>query len=158
MRIATEIIKIAKKKGIMIATAESCTAGMVATALTDIPGSSNVIDRGYVTYSDDAKTEMLGVLSTTVASHGAVSEQVAAEMAIGALTQAPVHLTVSVTGIAGPGGSQFKPEGLVCFGLANAQHVKTKLINFGAIGRKQVRLEARNYALSMIYKFLTEVQ
>jgi nicotinamide-nucleotide amidase len=79
-------------------------------------------------------------------------------MAIGALTQAPVHLTVSVTGIAGPGGSQFKPEGLVCFGLANAQHVKTKLINFGAIGRKQVRLEARNYALSMIYKFLTEVQ
>jgi nicotinamide-nucleotide amidase len=73
MRIATEIIKIAKKKGIMIATAESCTAGMVATALTDIPGSSNVIDRGYVTYSDDAKTEMLGVLSTTLASHGAVS-------------------------------------------------------------------------------------
>ncbi len=106
--------------GLRIATAESCTGGMVAAALTDVAGSSDVFDRGFVTYSNAAKIEMLGVRAETLAAHGAVSEAVAREMAEGALAQSAAELAVSITGIAGPGGSEFKPEGRVCFGLAQA--------------------------------------
>lgn len=106
---AARVLEMAKARGIMIATAESCTGGMVAAALTDVPGSSAVVERGFVTYTNNAKTEMLGVSPATLAAHGAVSEPVAAEMAAGALAHAPVQLAVAVTGIAGPGGSD--PEG-----------------------------------------------
>ena len=112
------ILERARAAGVRIATAESCTGGMVAAALTDIAGSSDVVERGLVTYSNAAKRELLGVRAETLAAHGAVSEQVAREMADGALARAPVGLAVSITGIAGPGGSEFKPEGRVCFALA----------------------------------------
>src|SRR5690606_2614808 len=106
-----------RARGFRIATAESCTGGMIAAALTDVAGSSDVFDRGFVTYSNAAKEAMLGVSPATLADHGAVSEPVAAQMAEGARHQSLAQLTIATTGIAGPGGSAFKPEGRVCFGL-----------------------------------------
>ncbi len=118
MRLAAEILDRARARGLRISTAESCTGGMVAVALTDIAGSSDVFERGFVTYSNAAKVEMLGVSGGTLAAHGAVSEEVAREMATGALAHSQADIAVAVTGIAGPGGSEFKPEGRVCFALA----------------------------------------
>ncbi|MEL6449724.1 MAG: CinA family protein [Pseudomonadota bacterium] len=150
MSLAVDVLDLAKEKGVMIATAESCTGGMVAGALTDVPGSSAVVERGFVTYTNRAKVEMLGVAEATLAAHGAVSEAVAAEMAIGALARAPVGLAVSITGIAGPGGSEFKPEGLVCFGVADAAGVVVETVEFGALGRAHVRAAARDHALRLL--------
>ncbi len=146
-----EILDAAREAGIKIATAESCTGGMVAAALTDIAGSSAVVERGFVTYSNEAKMDLLGVSLQTLLDHGAVSEEVAREMADGALKNAPVQLTVSVTGIAGPGGSEFKPEGRVCFGLARSGHsTTTETVEFGAQGRDTVRRLARDHALGLL--------
>lgn len=145
------ILSAARAKGIRIATAESCTGGMVAVALTDIAGSSDVFDRGFVTYSNAAKSDMLGVSPATLAAHGAVSEPVAAEMASGALAHSTATLAVAITGIAGPGGSEFKPEGRVCFGLARTgQPILTETIEFGPLGRPNVRIAARDHALKLI--------
>jgi nicotinamide-nucleotide amidase len=153
----SELLDRAIEQGIMIATAESCTGGMVATALTDIPGSSAVVDRGFVTYTNDAKQQMLGVRGETLDAYGAVSEQVAQEMADGALRQSRAQLAVSITGIAGPGGSEFKPEGRVCFGLAAAgQPTRTETVEFGALGRERVRQAARDHALKMLYSGLSQ--
>ena len=153
----SELLDQAKVQGIMIATAESCTGGMVVAALTDIPGSSAVVDRGFVTYTNEAKQQMLGVRGETLNAYGAVSEQVAQEMADGALRQSRAHLAVSITGIAGPGGSEFKPEGRVCFGLAAAgQATRTETIEFGALGRDKVRQAARDHALEMLYSDLSQ--
>lgn len=139
----------------MIATAESCTGGMVIAALTDIPGSSAVVDRGFVTYSNAAKMDMLGVRSATLAAHGAVSEQVALEMAEGAIANSCADIAVSITGIAGPGGSEHKPEGRVCFGIARkGMKTHTETIDFGSVGRDQVRLLSRNHALEMLAREL----
>ena len=114
-----ELLQAARYWGLKIATAESCTGGLVAAALTDIAGSSDVFERGFVTYSNLAKTEMLGVAEATLEAHGAVSEAVAREMADGALRHSAADLAVSVTGIAGPGGATpGKPVGTVCFGWA----------------------------------------
>lgn len=157
MNAATEIIDIAKKQKVMIATAESCTGGMVAAALTDIPGSSAVMERGFVTYTNAAKAEMLGVFAATLEAHGAVSEEVAAEMATGARAHAPVQLTVSITGIAGPGGSEFKPEGRVCFGVADTRGVHTETKEFGALGREVVRRRARDHALALLLERLQKM-
>ena len=143
-----------KEKNMMLTTAESCTGGMVAAALTDIPGSSAVMERGFVTYTNRAKMEMLGVDGTTLDTFGAVSEEVAREMAAGALTHAPVDLTVSITGIAGPGGSEFKPEGRVCFGIADAQGTVSETVEFGALGRDGVRRAARDHALTLLLERL----
>lgn len=154
MNLATQILDKAKECGIMIATAESCTGGMVAAALTDIPGSSAVVERGFVTYTNRAKIEMLGVLPATLDAHGAVSEEVAREMAAGARAHAPVDLAVSITGIAGPGGSEFKPEGRVCFGIADGEGVVSETIEFGALGRDAVRLAARDHALTLLLNTL----
>ncbi|HHX91676.1 MAG TPA: nicotinamide-nucleotide amidohydrolase family protein [Paracoccus sp.] len=138
----------------MIATAESCTGGMVAVALSDLPGSSDVFAGGFVTYSNAMKTAVLGVPAGLIATHGAVSELVARAMAEGALARAGVGgeagLAVSVTGIAGPGGSGFKPEGRVCFGLATATGCTTETLEFGALGRDRVRRAARDHALALI--------
>ena len=102
-----------------MATAESCTGGLIAAALTAIPGSSDVVDRGFVTYSNEAKNEMIGVPMPLIQAHGAVSEEVARAMATGALARSRAAIAVSVTGVAGPGGGSLeKPVGLVCFGLA----------------------------------------
>ena len=147
----TAILGAARAKGITIATAESCTGGMVAAALTDIAGSSDVFDRGFVTYSNAAKIAMLGVSPETLATNGAVSEAVAVEMAAGALHKSGVSLAVSITGIAGPGGSDFKPEGRVCFGLAQrGQATRTETVEFGALGRAEVRRKATAHALDLL--------
>jgi nicotinamide-nucleotide amidase len=155
--IAKKIVALAEEKGLMIATAESCTGGMVAAALTDIPGSSAVVERGFVTYSNTAKIEMLGVSDKTLATYGAVSEEVAQEMADGALRHSAAQLAVSITGIAGPGGSEHKPEGRVCFGLARIGHpTRTETVEFGPLGRSVVRESARNHALELLFISLNE--
>ena len=151
------LLSRAKANGIVIATAESCTGGMIAAALTDIPGSSAVVDRGFVTYSNDAKIEMLGIRESTLTAHGAVSEEIAREMADGAIGRSHANLTISVTGIAGPGGSEFKPEGRVCFGLALRGHdTIVETVEFGALGRERVRSAARDHALSMLLQAIDE--
>ncbi|HEY0425627.1 MAG TPA: CinA family protein [Rhodopila sp.] len=108
-----------RSKGIMLAIAESCTGGLIAAALTALAGSSDVLDRGFVPYSNEAKNQMIGVPMELIECHGAVSEQVAVAMADGALARSRAAIAVSVAGVAGPGGgSADKPIGLVCFGLA----------------------------------------
>jgi len=149
---AETLLAAARAKGLWIATAESCTGGLVAAAITDVPGSSAIFDRGFVTYTNAAKVEMLGVAVTTLDRHGAVSEEVAAEMAEGARTRSGAQIAVSITGIAGPGGSEHKPEGRVCFGLATEQGVKTELLDFGPLGRAQVRIAARDHALDLLIR------
>ncbi len=148
--LAPAVLAKARAAGLRIATAESCTGGMVAAALTDVAGSSDVFDRGFVTYSNAAKEAMLGVSAATLAAHGAVSEEVAREMAAGALARSAATVAVSVTGIAGPGGSEFKPEGRVCFGLATAGGSRTETVEFGAIGRAEVRRATVAHALSLV--------
>lgn len=146
-----DLLARARFRGLKIATAESCTGGLVAAALTEVAGSSDVFDRGFVTYSNAAKIAMLGVSEASLATHGAVSEPVAREMAEGALSRAAAGLAVSVTGIAGPGGSAFKPEGRVCFGLARAgQPTQVETVEFGALGRAKVRKAAVTHALRLL--------
>jgi len=154
---AEAVLDAARAAGLMVATAESCTGGMVAAALTDVPGSSDVVERGFVTYSNDAKRQMLGVLSTTLAEFGAVSEPVAREMAEGALDHSEADVAVSITGIAGPGGSEHKPEGRVCFGLARAgRATRVETVDFGALGRAKVRQAACDHALALLLDALAE--
>ena len=146
-----DLLQQAKAKSVMFATAESCTGGMVAAALTDVAGSSAVVDRGFVTYSNGAKMAMLGVQVVTLEACGAVSEEVAEEMADGALLRSDAQVAVSITGIAGPGGSEHKPEGRVCFGLAIQGHPTfTETVEFGALGRDKVRAASRDHALQLL--------
>ncbi|MFN6007293.1 MAG: CinA family protein [Paracoccaceae bacterium] len=146
-----KLLAEARYWGLKIATAESCTGGMVAAALTDVAGSSDVFERGFVTYSNAAKIELLGVLAETLAAQGAVSEAVANEMAEGALAKSTADVAVSVTGIAGPGGSEFKPEGRVCFGVARrGRATVTETVEFGAQGRAKVRKAATEHALQLL--------
>jgi len=148
---AADLLDRAKARNVMVATAESCTGGMVAAALTDIPGSSAVVERGFVTYTNRAKQDMLGVRAETLGTYGAVSEEVAREMAEGAIRHSQAQLAVSITGIAGPGGSEFKPEGRVCFGLAAKGYpTRVETIEFGAPGRDAVRRAARDHALDLL--------
>ncbi len=119
LTLAQSVLDACRARGWHVATVESCTGGLVAGALTAIAGSSDVVERGFVTYSNEAKAELLGVPAETIAAHGAVSAETAAAMAEGAVARAPVDLAVSVTGVAGPGGgSAAKPVGLVIFGVA----------------------------------------
>jgi nicotinamide-nucleotide amidase len=138
--------------GLMVATAESCTGGLVAGVLTEIAGSSAVFERGFVTYSNEAKTEILGVPRDLIESHGAVSEEVAKSMAIGAIAASRADLAVSITGIAGPGGgSTDKPVGLVYFGaMRRGAKIIHREMRFGEIGRHQVRLESVGVALCLL--------
>ena len=156
--LADTLLNLAIDAGVTVTTAESCTGGMVAAAITDVAGSSAMFERGFVTYSNAAKVEMLDVSPETLEAHGAVSEEVAREMAQGALRAAKAAVAVSISGIAGPGGSEFKPEGRVCFGLATDAKIKTKTIEFGALGRANVRLAARDEALSLLIAALRELQ
>ncbi|WP_299904729.1 CinA family protein [uncultured Paracoccus sp.] len=150
MSLAAEVLEAARAQGAMIATAESCTGGLIIGALTEIAGSSDVVDRGFVTYSNAAKMQMLGIKPETLEAHGAVSEEIAAEMAVGALAHSQAQYAVAVTGIAGPGGSEHKPEGRVCFGLAGAQGLRVETVEFGAIGRANVRAATVEHALRML--------
>ncbi|MDU8929691.1 CinA family protein [Alisedimentitalea sp. MJ-SS2] len=152
---AAHVLEAARSRSLRIAAAESCTGGMVAAALTDIPGSSDVFERGFVTYSNAAKEEMLGVSRATLDRYGAVSEEVAREMAEGALANSHAQVAVAITGIAGPGGSDFKPEGRVCFGLAMQDRVTdSETQEFGPRGRDWVRLAARDHALFLLLSAL----
>jgi nicotinamide-nucleotide amidase len=146
-----DLLKLYQAKGLRIATAESCTGGMVSAAITDVAGSSAVFERGFVTYTNDAKMQMLGVRHETLEAHGAVSEDVAAQMALGALANSEADVAVSITGIAGPGGSEFKPEGRVCFGLVvKSGEAQTETVEFGAIGRANVRAKSVQKAISLL--------
>ncbi|RJE80140.1 CinA family protein [Paracoccus sp. JM45] len=147
---AADVLQAARDRGLSIATAESCTGGLIAGALTEIPGSSDAFDRGFVTYSNSAKQQMLGVHAETIHEFGAVSEQVAAQMAAGALRNSDAGIAVAVTGIAGPGGSEHKPEGRVCFGMAQAYGTTTETVEFGAIGRHRVRAATVEHALQLL--------
>lgn len=134
-----------------LTTAESCTGGLVSGAITAIPGSSAVLDRGFVTYADAAKTALLGVPADLLARHGAVSEPVARAMAEGARAAAGADLAVSVTGVAGPGGgSAEKPVGLVWFACAGPDGTRVVTRRFGDIGREAVRLESVRQALALL--------
>jgi nicotinamide-nucleotide amidase len=149
---AEKLLAAARAKGFKIATAESCTGGLIAGLLTEIPGSSDVVERGFVTYSDKAKEEMLGVPSALIRQHGAVSEQVARVMAEGAIRNSTAQLSVAVTGIAGPGGgSDEKPVGLVHIAAARAGEATLhRECRFGEIGRAEVRLKSIETALEML--------
>ncbi len=153
---AEKLLAECRARGLKIATAESCTGGLIAGVLTEIAGSSDVVERGFVTYSNEAKQEMLGVKAETLEQFGAVSLETAAEMAAGALARSRADLAVSVTGIAGPGGgTPEKPAGLVWFGLARkGQPAKTSEQRFGDLGRTKVRIAAVDHALSLLLSTL----
>jgi len=150
--LSRSLLDLCRMRKLTIATAESCTGGLVAGALTEIPGSSEVIDRGFVTYSDDAKRAMLGVKATTLATFGAVSKETATAMAVGALERAGVDLAVAITGIAGPGGATpGKPVGLVHLAVAARDgRILHRECRFGAIGRGAVRQRSVVEALRML--------
>jgi nicotinamide-nucleotide amidase len=150
--LARSLLDLCRMRKLTIVTAESCTGGLVAGALTEIPGSSDVVDRGFVTYSNEAKHAMLGVETATLATFGAVSKETAVAMAVGALEQADANLSVSITGIAGPGGATpGKPVGLVHLAVASRDgRITHKECRFGAIGRGQVRQQSVIEALKML--------
>lgn len=153
--LAEAVISAATAQGLTLATAESCTGGLVAGALTAVPGSSAALDRGFVTYSNPAKTALLGVPEATLASHGAVSRETARAMAAGARSAAGVDLAVSVTGIAGPGGgSSDKPVGLVHFACDGPKGHIEREMRFGDQGREAVRIESVRVALEMLQEAL----
>lgn len=152
---ADTLLARAHARGAVIATAESCTGGLVAGAITEVAGASDIFERGFVTYSNAAKIAMLGVKAETLDAHGAVSEAVAREMAAGALNASGASLAISVTGIAGPGGSEHKPEGRVCFGIARAgMAVRSEKMEFGALGRHAVRQASVDLALDLLIEAL----
>ncbi|MCD2182191.1 CinA family protein [Rhizobium sp. GN54] len=149
---AARLISDFTARGLLVATAESCTGGLIAGALTEIAGSSAVVDRGFVTYSNEAKTTLLGVRPETLSAHGAVSEKTAREMAEGALSASKADCTVAVTGIAGPGGgSPEKPVGLVHLAAARRDgRVLHRAMRYGEIGRHEIRLATVRTALEML--------
>jgi nicotinamide-nucleotide amidase len=151
---AKQLLAICQRKNLLVATAESCTAGLVAGTLTEIPGVSSILDRGYITYSNQSKHEMLGVAEAILDRQGAVSRETAEAMARGVLGHSRVHLAVSVTGIAGPdGGTKEKPVGLVYFAVATRSG---KLVHaekrYGDVGRSQVRKESVLQAFRMLHE------
>jgi nicotinamide-nucleotide amidase len=150
--LALALLACCRQQGVMVATAESCTGGLLAGAITEIAGSSEIFDRGFVTYSNEAKLEMLGVGSATLATHGAVSRETALEMAEGALAHSLADIAVSVTGIAGPGGGSVeKPVGLVQFACARCGgetvHVERR---FGPLTRAEIRTASVEQALTLL--------
>lgn len=155
-RLADLFLKACARRKILAATAESCTGGLIIAAMTDIPGSSSMVDRGFVTYSNEAKQEMLGVSPVTLDAHGAVSAETAREMAAGALARSHAGIALAVTGIAGPdGGSEEKPVGLVWFGVATTgKPVLVESQVFDNRGRDYIRRKTVVHALQMGLKAL----
>ena len=153
--IAKEIIELANLNKAVIASAESCTGGMLSSAITEIPGSSVIFECGFVTYSNISKMELLSVKENTLNFYGAVSEEVAGEMAIGAINNSKANLAISITGIAGPGGSNTKPEGIVCFSIAFENETKlTETKKWGALGRNIIRQKATLHGLRLLSRTL----
>ena len=148
---AGALLKQYEGQGLRIATAESCTGGLVAAMLTEIPGSSAVVERGFVTYSNEAKNEMLGVAADLIARHGAVSEPVARAMAEGALARSRADVAIAITGVAGPGGAtETKPVGLVHFAVARRGRTTALERRYGDLGRAVVRERAVADALDLL--------
>ena len=148
---ARALLDAARARNIRIVTAESCTGGLIAGLLTEIPGSSDVVERGFVTYSNHAKEESLGVPGALLKKYGAVSDHVARAMANGALRHARAQLAIAVTGIAGPGGgSAEKPVGLVHIALADGHTITSHEFRFGDIGRSEVRLATVREAIKVL--------
>ena len=155
---AASLLERYRKAGWMIVTAESCTGGLVAGLLTEIPGSSAVVDRGFVTYSNDAKQQMLGVPAELLAAHGAVSEPVARAMASGARQASGAAFAVAITGVAGPGGgTETKPVGLVHFAIATPDGVQAIEKRFGDLGRSAIRRASVSFALQLLEAALSAV-
>ena len=153
--IAKEIIDLANLNKAVISSAESCTGGMLSSAITEIPGSSVIFECGFVTYSNISKMELLSVKENTLNFYGAVSEEVAGEMAIGAINNSKANLAISITGIAGPGGSNTKPEGMVCFSIAFENETKlTETKKWGALGRNIIRQKATLHGLRLLSRTL----
>jgi nicotinamide-nucleotide amidase len=157
-RLARRVLDLCRARGLRIATAESCTGGLVAGALTEIAGSSDVVDRGFVTYSNEAKQAMLGVPAAMLKRYGAVSRETAAAMAKGALKNSLADIAVSITGIAGPGGGTTqKPVGLVYFAAARrgGKRIAQRRL-YGNIGRSRVRAQSVVQALMMLESLAKE--
>jgi nicotinamide-nucleotide amidase len=154
--LAASILIKARKAGLKIATAESCTGGLVSACLTEIPGSSDVVERGFIVYSNEAKTDLLGVPAEMIEAHGAVSSDVARALVEGAIATSRAQLAVSITGIAGPGGgTPEKPVGRVYFGSMRAgSKALVERHDFGDIGRETVRLASVKVALRLLSKLL----
>lgn len=151
MTTGSDLLLKARDNGLRVAVAESCTGGLLSARITDVAGSSDIFECGFVTYSNRAKQEMLGVHRETLDAHGAVSEPVAQEMADGALSRSGADIAVAITGIAGPGGSDHKPEGRVCFALARkAREPFAETVEFGALGRGNVREASVAHAMKML--------
>lgn len=156
-RLAEEVGKALQQRGMMLATAESCTGGWVAEAVTAVPGSSGWFDRGFITYTNDAKQDMLGVAAATLAKHGAVSEQTVREMAAGALRNSRAQAALAISGIAGPsGGTAEKPVGTVWIAWAFANGAVTSEKRVFAGGRRDVRQQAVERALQGLQECLEE--
>ena len=156
-QIAKEVFDLASLNKVVITSAESCTAGMLSSAITDIPGSSKIFECGFVAYSNTSKMKLLSVNKNTLDCFGAVSEEVAGEMALGALNNSTASLAISITGIAGPGGSNIKPEGMVCFSVAFKKDTKlTKTKQFGPLGRNIVKEKATIYGLNLLKSALNK--
>ena len=158
IELANQVLEIATEKNYKIATAESCTAGMISATLTEIPGASTAFDRGFATYSNEAKNEILGVPNDLLEKFGAVSEEVARAMADGALKQSRADFAVSVTGIAGPGGGTAeKPVGLVHFAISSKLYDQrhSKKI-FAAMDRENVRAATVEHAIIMLIEAMTQ--
>jgi len=153
---ASELLNELRAKGLMLTAAESCTGGLIGAFLTDIPGSSDAFERGFVTYSNNAKTQMLGVPEQMIETHGAVSEEVAAAMASGALAHSNADISIAVTGIAGPGGgSDDKPVGLVYIaGQHRGGSFVHKRCAFGDIGRSEVRERTVVEAFKLVHSLI----
>lgn len=158
--LAAELLLLCRSRGMTVATAESCTGGLVAAAITDLPGSSAAFDRGFVTYSNAAKTEMLGVEPSVLARFGAVSRETAEAMAVGALARSRAGAAVAITGIAGPGGGTAdKPVGLVWFGIVSRRRLpRTMERHWHGMTREQVRLAAVEQALRLLIEALSPDQ
>ncbi len=154
--IAKEVFDLAAINEVVIASAESCTGGMLSSTITEIPGSSAIFDCGFVTYSNISKMTLLSVNENTLHHHGAVSEEVAGEMAIGAINNSQASLAISITGIAGPGGSTTKPEGMVCFSIAINNKIKlAETKNWGPLGRDRIRQKATLHGLQLLSRTLS---
>jgi len=156
LRLAQGVLDRARAQNLHIATAESCTGGLVAALLTEIPGASDVVERGFVVYANAAKTELLGVPEEFIASHGAVSEEVARAMTEGAMSRSRAQLAVAVTGVAGPsGGTPEKPVGLVHIAAARqGRETHHERHEFGDIGRTEIRLASVEATLRLLLRVL----
>lgn len=149
-----ELISVLKESGRHICCAESCTGGMLSSILVSVVGASDALDMGFVTYANDAKIKLLGVNGDAITEHGVVSEQVAEQMAKGAARVSGAEVAVGISGIAGPGGSEHKPEGMVCFGFYIDGKTETRTKQFGAIGRQKVRRASCEFAIDTLLEML----